>query len=210
MEVLEFIRQFPMKSFTKGETILSEGHPLSSIYAVRTGFIKVTSLSESGNERLLWIAGPGNMVPAEQLFAVSGSLRFFYTALSDCEVYKVDKLQFVEYTKNTPILMAEIARRMSSHYDDLLMRVDTVGQVNVRDKLIYALCHLARRFSDDDIVNMHQLGLVLTHQDMSEMVGSTRETTSLELRKLMLLGGITYDRNQFIINVPELEAMRSR
>ncbi len=210
MEVLEFIRQFPMKSFTKGETILSEGHPLSSIYAVRTGFIKVTSLSESGNERLLWIAGPSNMVPAEQLFAVSGSLRFFYTALSDCEVYKVDKVQFVEYTKNTPVLMAEIARRMSSHYDDLLMRVDTVGQVNVRYKLIYALCHLAKRFSDNDIVDIHQLGLVLTHQDMSEMVGSTRETTSLELRKLMLLGGITYDRNQFIINVPELEAMWSR
>ncbi len=205
---LEYARQYPVKSFSKGETILYEGQPLNAIFAVESGFIKVTSLSESGHERILWIAGPGSMVPAEQLFSTQGSLRFFYTALSDCIAYKVDKKQFAQHAKETPVLMSEIATRMSAHYDDLLIRIDSVGQGSVRNKLIYTLTYLAKRFGTGDVVDIYKLGLRLTHQDISEMIGSTRETTSIELRKLMLEGGVVYDRNQCVINVPRLEEIQ--
>ncbi|MBC7868778.1 Crp/Fnr family transcriptional regulator, partial [Candidatus Saccharibacteria bacterium] len=151
---LEYARQFPRKSFNKGETILYEGQPLDTIFAVESGFIKVTSLSESGHERILWIAGPGSMVPAEQLFSDQGSLQFFYTALSDCMTYKVDKKKFIQHVKATPILMSEIATRMSAHYDDLLTRIDSTAHMSVRNKLIYTLCYFARRFSSDDIVDI--------------------------------------------------------
>jgi len=209
-ERLDFVRQFPVKSFSKGETILYEGQPLNTIYAVESGFIKVTSLSESGVERIISFVGPNNMVPIEQLFLLQGSLWFFYTALSDCVVYKVDKAQFLAFTQKTPILMIEMAKRLSIYHDDLLVRLDSVGRMGIRSKLIFTLCYLAKRFGTDSVVDLFKLGLRLTHQDISEMIGSTRETTSIELHKLLVEGGVTYDHAQFVINVPRLEELQTR
>lgn len=209
-ERLEFVRQFPVKSFSKGETIFYEGQPSSTILAVQSGFIKITSLSESGIERIIAFAGPNNMVPIEQLFSTKGPLWFFYTALSDCKVYKVDKAQFLAFTLKTPILMIEMAQRMSVYYDDLLVRLDSVGRMGVRNKLIFTLCYLAKRFGTSSLVDLYKLDLRLTHQDISEMIGSTRETTSVELHKLLVEGGVKYDHNQFVINVPRLEELQTQ
>ncbi|MBC7868611.1 winged helix-turn-helix domain-containing protein [Candidatus Saccharibacteria bacterium] len=82
--------------------------------------------------------------------------------------------------------------------------------MSVRNKLIYTLCYFARRFSSDDIVDIYKLGLKLTHQDISEMIGSTRETTSIEFRKLMTEGGVIYNRTQCVINVPRLEEIQNK
>jgi CRP-like cAMP-binding protein len=209
-ERLEFVRQFPIKSFSKGETILYEGQPLNTIFAVQSGFIKVTSLSESGIERIISFAGPGNMMPIEQLFSTQGSLWFFYTALSDCTLYKVNKTQFLAYVQKTPSLIFEMARRVSSYYDDLLIRIDSVGHMGVRSKLIFTLCYLAKRFGDGATVDIYALGLKLTHQDISELINATRETTSIELHKLLVEGGVTYDHNRFVIDVPRLEALQAQ
>ena len=207
MEKLEFLRQFPIKSFDKGGTILSEGDLSNALFEIQTGYIKITSLSASGVEHLLWIAGPTNIVPAEQLFSTEASLMFFYTALSDCTARKIDKAKFLEEIQRTPALMTETAVRLSTHFDDLLQRVDSTGQVSVRGKLIHTLCHLARRFGSELIVDIYKLDLRLTHQDIAELIGSTRETTSIELRKLFVLGCIDYDRNHFLINITKLEAL---
>lgn len=208
MEALEFIRQFPIKSYQKGEMLFGEGAASDTLLAVRSGYIKVTSLSDAGLERLLWIAGRYDMAPTEQLFTVAGTLQFFYTALSDCEVYRVHKGKFLAYAQLHPALMSEIALSMSSHYDDLLNRIDSIEQTSIRNKLIHTLCYLARRFSGGDSVDLCQLGLKLTHQDIADMIGSTRETTSLELGKLSRSGGLVYDRSQFTICVSRLMALQ--
>jgi CRP/FNR family transcriptional regulator, cyclic AMP receptor protein len=208
MEAIEFIQNFPIKRFTKGEILLREGETSDTLLAVRSGYIKVTSISDAGVERLLWIAGRYDMAPTEQLFSVRGPLQFFYTALSDGEVYQINKAKFLTYAKQTPALMTEIATSMSNHYDDLLNRIDSIEQTTVRDKLIQTLCYLAARFSADDSVDIHALGLRLTHNDIADMIGSTRETTSLELAKLRDENGISYDRTHFVINMQRLQSLR--
>jgi CRP/FNR family transcriptional regulator len=67
--------------------------------------------------------------------------------------------------------------------------------------LIATLHYLAQRFSADDTVDLYLLGLRLTHQDIAKMIGSTRETTSLELQRLQRDGYISYDRTRFIVHV---------
>lgn len=209
MEILEFIRQYPVKSFSKGEILLCEGQSSDVLYAVQSGFIKATSLSDMGVECFLWVAGYNDIVPPEHLFSRHASLGFFCTALTDVVVYKVDKKEFLDYVGTHPSLMAEVARMLSARSEDLLRRVDSAGQVSIHDKLIRTLCYLGRRFSDLDVVDIYGIGLHLTHHDIAAMIGSTRETTSLELRKLLVQGGISYDRRHFIIDIPRLTDLRS-
>lgn len=207
MESIEFIKKFPVRTFIKGETLLREGEDTNVLLAVQKGFIKVTSLTNEGEEKLLWLAGRYDIAPTEQLFTMRGTLRFFYTALSDGSAYQVDKAEFLAYAKGNPGLMTEIATSMSDHYDDLLKIIDSIEKTAVRDKLISTLTYLAQRFSASDIVDLYALGLKLTHSDLASMIGSTRETTSLELAKLRSIGAVDYDRTKFIIDVDKLSSL---
>lgn len=209
MEIIDFIRQFPVKSFKKGDILLSEGDPTDTLFALRTGFIKVTSLNENGAERLLWIAGRYDIAPTEQFFSTRGLVQFFYTALSDGDMYEIDKVQLLSHAKVTPPFMTEIATSMSIHYDDLLKRIDSIEQISVREKLIHTLRYVAERFSADDVVDIYAMDLKLTHNDFAQMIGSTRETTSLELSKLRDEGVIAYDRTKFVMYVSKLMELKT-
>ena len=201
MDIVDFVKQFPRREFKKGELVMSEGDVSETLLAIVSGFISVTSVDDAGDERLLWIAGRYDIAPTERLFSRHSPLQFFYTALSDGIAYQINKADFLNYAKTDLTMMTEVAMNMSSHYDDLLARINTVEQTNIRGKLIATLHYLAQRFSADDTVDLYLLGLRLTHQDIAKMIGSTRETTSLELQRLQRDGYISYDRTRFIVHV---------
>lgn len=201
MDIVNFVKNFPAKPFHKGEALLESGDVSDTLLAIRTGFVKITAVDDDGNERMLWIAGRYDIVPTEQLFSQHRPLQFFYTALSDGEAYHIDKAQFIAKAKADSGLMSEIAMSMSSHYDDLLSRINSTEQSSVRHKLIATLRYLAERFSAESRVDLYALGLRLTHEDIATLIGSTRETVSLELQKLHKAGCIHYNRSEFVIDL---------
>ena len=204
MEIIDYIKKYPLREFRKGDILLSEGQQSARLFALVHGYIKVTSIHDDGSEKLLWIEGRYDIAPTEKLFSLSGELSFFYTALSDGSYYDIDKSEFIAKAKADPAFMAEVANSMSDHYDDLLKRVDSIGQTSIREKLVATLRYIAERFSASDQVDLFELGLKLTHSDIAAMIGSTRETTSLELHALKDAGLIDYDRTKFIVNLSKM------
>lgn len=201
---VDYMKQFPVRYFEKGATIISEGNQVPDIYAVAQGFISVSAMNENGSQQLLWIAGRYDIVPAELLFSKSAPSGFFYTALSDVTAYSVPKQDFLQHANEDIVFMSEIARGMSMHYDDLLYRLRSVEQTKAQHKIALTLLNLGKRFSAESIVNLYELGLELTHQDIADMVGMTRETTSLELGKLRKERYLTYNRGKLILFMEKL------
>ncbi len=136
--------------------------------------MKITSINDAGVERLLWIAGRYDITPIEQLFSSSAEVRYFYTALTDVNFYAVDKKEFMQKAETSPSLMAQVAKGMAAHYDDLLEHIDAVDTSTVKERLVRIVCYLARRFSGEKEVNLYDHGLTITHQDLASMIGSTR------------------------------------
>lgn len=204
MDVVNFVKQFPVRTFVKGEALLEAGDVSPTLLALQSGFVKVTSVDDSGAERMVWIAGRYDVVPTEQLFSRQQQLRFFYTALSDGAAYQIEKSTFLTAARGNLELMTEIAISMSSHYDDLLTRINSTEQASIRQKLIATLCYLAGRFSAERQVDLYQLGLKLTHEDVATMIGATRETVSVELQKLRHDGYVDYSRSKFVIHLDKL------
>ncbi len=184
--------------------LLQKGDSLSYIMAIREGFVKITSIGDNGVERLLWIAGRYDIVPTEQLFSSNAKVRYFYTALTNGSYYAVDKKDFIKTAMETPELMIEIARGMSSHYDDFLEHIDAVDTATVKERLLRTLCYLSERLSGNNVVDLYAEGLLLTHQDFAAMIGSTRETTSLTLNELRQAKLISYNRKEFIVYVDRI------
>jgi CRP/FNR family transcriptional regulator len=207
MDSIDFIKQFPVRRFTKDSPIISEGDEVNQLFAIQTGYIKVSSLNSDGIQRLLWIAGRYDIAPTEQLFSKSTAVTFYYTALTDVTAYVISKDAFLTKAHDSPAFLYEIAVAMSGHYDDLLHRLNSLEQTSIRGRLIHTLHYLATRFSAENAVDLFTLDLRLTHQDIAEMIGATRETTSVELQKLRLDDLISYDRSSFIVHVDRLSEL---
>lgn len=207
MDTVDYIKNFPVRTFERGSILQQKGDALDFIMAIREGYVKVTSISDGGTERLLWIAGRYDFAPVEQLFTKQGTTRFFYTALTNGSFYEIKRTTLLEFAKQDSTVMAEIARGMSEHYDDFLQRIDAIEGLSVRERLIKTLLYLARRFSADSKVNLYDKELRITHQDLAAMIGSTRETTSFTLSKLRKEGLIEYNRTCFIIHTDKLEEL---
>lgn len=199
MNSVDYVKDSPLKTFQRGEVLVQKGEPTQFLMAIRTGFVKVTSINNDGVERLVWIAGRYDIAPTERLFARKGTVRFFYTALTDGSYYQLDKQDFLSTATEQPELMAEIARGMSDHYDSLLQHIDAIDASSVKERLLLTLLYLAERISAEDTVDLCEHGLILTHADFANLIGSTRETTSLAMNDLRKEGYIDYSRGRCII-----------
>jgi len=206
MDLVEYVKSAPLKTFQRGEVLVQKGTVMESLMAIRTGFVKVTSINDDGIERLVWIAGRYDLAPTERLFSKSGAVRFFYTALTDGSYYQIEKTNLLASAAEHPQLMTEIAKGMSDHYDDLLQHIDAIDTASVKERLMRTLLYLAGRLSADDSVDLHEYDLKLTHADFSHLIGSTRETTSLMLSELRREGYIDYSRQQCIVHSSKIRA----
>ena len=206
-DFIDELKRFPLRQFQKGETIVQEGTAADTLYAIRQGFAKIDSLNSRGEQQLLWIASRFDMIPAESLFRSRGSLQFYYSAMTELEAYEIPKHAFLELCQNNPALLYETARAMSEHYDDLLARLRAVEQSSIREKLVYTLHYIATRFSGEKTVKLEEQGLRFTHQDIAQMIGATRETTAIELKRMKDEGFIDYDRSRFVIHAEILESL---
>jgi CRP-like cAMP-binding protein len=206
-DLIDYIKSCPLRHFSKGDVLPLHmaGSPI--LWAVQSGYVKVSSVDALGNEQFLWIKVRLDIVPSERLFSRLPSEAFFYTALCDVNAYELPKERFLEQARGNIEIMSEISRSMSSHYDDLLTRLQATEEANARNKLIHTLHHIARKVSAGKIVNFHQLGLQLTHDDISKLIGSTRETTATELKKLKDEGLIDYSRAALSVNTDKLNQL---
>jgi CRP/FNR family transcriptional regulator len=151
-----------------------------------------------GRQKLLWVAGRYDVVPVENLFS-KNDIHYFYTAFSDGSVYAIDKAKFMDAARTNVSYMTQVAQGLSEHYDNLLGRLNGIEQSDLRTKIMHVLHNLSTKFDTAPIVRMHKMGLNLTQQDIADMVGATREATSIELKKMRKDGMIYYTRSSFTI-----------
>lgn len=206
-DFIDNFKRFPLRRFQKGEVILQAGNTPDTLYAIRQGFAKIDSINSRGEQQLIWIASRLDMIPAESLFRTRGNLQFYYSAMTDLEAYEIPKQAFLDLCKDSPALVYETARAMSEHYDDLLIRLRAVEQSSIHEKLVYTLHYIASRFSGEATVRLEEQGLHFTHQDIAQMIGATRETTAIELKRMKDEGIIEYDRNTFVIHTEKIEPL---
>lgn len=207
-ELLTFIRSNQKKQFAKGETILRQGDSPTSLFAVRSGFIKAYDIASDGSEQLVWLAKRGDIVPIECLFSKDGMLPYFYAAFTNVEAYVLDKVALLNSLRNNNEALMVAVEAMVDKYRHVMSHLNATQKPKARDKIVHLLYFIAMRFSHKESEGVGHVEVPLTHQDFANLVGLARETTTLELRKLKRQGIVDYDKNNFYIKTNLLaEAM---
>ncbi len=177
-----FSRDLVVHAFRRGETLFHSGEPAHSVYVIRSGRVRVFTRWHDGDEQVLRLLGPGEILGYRPVLAGEN-----YNASAEAVVDSA-----------VCILPAEKVRRMLREDPDLAMRMlgRLARDLRVSEDLMMELIH--RPVSQRVARLLLALlgggasagpGMVIsaremTRRDMARMVGTTPETISRVLRRL--------------------------
>lgn len=190
--------------FRKGEYVFRAGAPGSNVYFLRSGKVKITQLSPLGREVILWFCFPGETFGLAEV-ARGGGRVVNAQACELSEVLAVPQDRFRAYLDDRPRIAWLSMQVLSSRLRVLgEMFVNLVADdVNTRiGKLILRLsARYGTRVNGEIFLN-----IPLTHQEIADMVGTSRQTVTSALGVLKRQGVLSIDNRRIHIESEELLA----
>jgi CRP/FNR family transcriptional regulator len=202
-----FVRQHPVQSYRKNETIIFQDDQPTAVFFIKSGFIKGYDIDSQGTEQLLWLGSPGDFFPIIWAFSITPTVEYFVSAFTDAELYAIRRPEFNEFLAKSPEALKELTHQMAIHLNHTYSQLNFLEKGRAEEKVVHSLHYLSERFGGTDNRSVKEIALPITHQDLASLIGVSRETVTLELKKLKDRGYIYYDKYQFIVHQKKLEAM---
>lgn len=197
------IQQSVRRKFSAGSTVLYQGEVPRSACIIKSGIVKVFSISPQGDEQIVMFHIAGEIFPSSWIFGKAPSTLFFYEVSVDSEIAYCPRETLIEYMTATPERAHALLDYFTTNYAASLIRVNALEQPKARDKLVYTLFYLCQRYSNTNSPTV-TIPLALTHQNLASLVGLTRETTAIEMSKLKKEHVISYKQQRYTIHTGRL------
>lgn len=193
------------RNYSAGSIILYQGEAPRSGYVLAEGVIKVYSISQDGDEQIVMFLVAGDVFSISWLFNKSPAVMFFYEALTNCRIAVMPPEELKQALMDTPEKMASLINYFAKNYTASQVRINALQQPKARDKLVYMLYYLCRRYGENEPRSDRiEIPIALTHQNFASLVGLTRETTAIELNKLKKQKVIGYKQQKYYVDLRKL------
>jgi len=180
--------------------IFSEGEASSHVYILLSGVAKLCYVNRE-QRVLVGFVGPGEVFGLSSLLPQT-TRPFRCEAYSDCTVAVVKPELFVNTVLGVPLdRLSTILDVTVGRWWGMLVRYANFVGLGLRERLAAALLELAEKFGVRDSRGT-LLTIKLTHADLAELVGASRQRTTEQLNDFEREGVITRDGRRLII-VPE-------
>jgi CRP/FNR family transcriptional regulator len=194
----KFFLKYSVSKFKKKETILRAGDNPQGVYYLAKGYLRMYMITGEGNELTLNIFKPGSFFPLSwAITKIPNS--YFYESITECEILKVTSEDFQEFIKDDPEVMEEIIRILLLGLNGTLMRLQYMILGNSGQKVCNIFLLLGKRFGDAKNKHIY-IKFPITHQEIANLSGLTRETVSIEIKKLENEKLISRRKRDYVIN----------
>lgn len=195
-ELDNLINKMLVKQFEKNETILYEEDTNEFMYIILLGKVKVVRTTEEGKEIILAIHQSGSFFGEMSLIDGKTSPASV-VATEDSLISIVAKKDFfsIIFSQNkiTKNLLEILCERLRQSWDTIqLLNFNNAAQ---RTKMLFLM--LSKEYGEKSPEGII-LNLKLTHQDISDMTGLTRETVTRVLDKFQKNKEITILKDKYI------------
>jgi len=201
----EFLNKFPVRKLKKGLPIMYQGEVPRSAYVIKKGMIKAYDISSSGEEKVVTFDAVGGMIPSAWIFKKSPVALYYFDAFTDCEVYAVPRQVLYDKIYSNKEILEYAFDKYVSLYTTATMHIFALEQTKSSEKLLRILQYLSMRFGAEVKPGIRSIDLKLTHLELANMIGMTRETTSVELGKLRKSKVIKYSNQRYFLDVQKTQ-----
>jgi CRP/FNR family cyclic AMP-dependent transcriptional regulator len=184
--------------YRRGEVIYNRDEPSTSIYLVIDGAVKISFAAEDGHRALIDIyhvdeffgefALVSSLHRSDEAMAIENTKLMFWTA-AEIEDIVIKRPQI-----GVALLQILVQRTFV-----LSQRIESFTLDNIPRRLAGCLFHFAERLgvaaAEDGSITMK----ALTHEFLSQYIGTTREMTTRHMIELRRLGYLRYTRKEIIL-----------
>jgi len=180
-----------MQEIKKGEALYLQGSSDKKIYILKKGAVKINKLSPEGRALTIDILKGGTIFG--ELGAIEESDRDESAeVIEDAVICSMKKSSFDEMLKVVPGLSIQLNKIIGLRRRKIENKLLDLLYSTVEERIAKTLINLLDDFGIPDS-DGYILKLRLTHQDLSELIASTRETTTATINSMMKAGLIGYE-----------------
>ena len=173
----QLCRYAKLTSLKRGAVIFSKGDPGTSLYAVISGTVKISVSSPDGRNAILNLIGPGEVFG--EVSVLDGKARTTDgTANTNCEIFVIDRRDFMPFVRSQPTLAMKFIELLCARLRWTSEQVEQVILQDLPGRLASALLGLTEKNKPEP----ESRTIAITQQEISEMVGMTRESINKQLR----------------------------
>ena len=194
------VSDYPARSIPKGRPLLYQGEVPTMGFFVKQGIVKLYNITNQGEEKIVGYESAGGLLPIEWLFSRAQVALYYYDTFTDCEVVRLPKDELIDKLNRNPDAARAFLDRSVAMYIGATMHLHALEQSKARQKLLSIFQYLVLRFGTKTSDSKFRIELKLTHQEIANLIGTTRETTSTEISKLSKEGVIEIVESLYVVN----------
>ena len=201
LEQIKFTAMYP-----KGSLLFVEGEAARGVVVLCSGKVKLTTSSSEGRTLIVRIAEAGELLGASAVL-LGRNHEMSAETLEPCQVNFIRSEEFMQWITNDSAAMMGVARQLSDDYYEAQREIRSFGLAQTTSeklaRLVLDWCNESGEKTEKGV----RLKVLLTHEEIAQMIGTTRETvtrllTSLRTRKVIEVKGST-------VNVMRLDALEA-
>lgn len=193
-------RMAALHAVPRGTRLLDPARFEPVLYLLKRGYVRLYRVSPEGRQLTVSLLGPGNVF-GELEGLSTGTRHSFAEAVTDVLVCVLREADLERLMRTYPEVAVRMVRILSSRLRELEDLLERLALSTVRTRLLHLLVKLGESFGIPE-GPYARLDVGLGHQDLADMVGSSRETVTLTLGELARQGVVRTARRRLWVDLP--------
>jgi CRP/FNR family cyclic AMP-dependent transcriptional regulator len=172
METVKFTGVYP-----KGSLLFVEGEQPRGVFIICSGRVKLTTSSTEGRTLIVKIAEEGEVLGASATI-LGKAYEVSAETIEPAQVNFIKRDDFLKFLNTSPEACMHTAQQLSEKYHSAQREIRTLGLAQTTSeklaKLILDWCDRNGEVTPKGV----RLKVLLTHEEIAQMIGTTRETVT--------------------------------
>ncbi|MGH7157328.1 MAG: Crp/Fnr family transcriptional regulator [Candidatus Saccharimonadales bacterium] len=198
-----------IKVYPKNQLVHYQGDALTNIYLIQEGYIKAYTILDSGDTRTIMILSPGDIFPlafSETMDWENYQIHYFYQTLNEVKVQVLPSEVLREHIETSKKMMETYMSYLAASNQAIMIQLEVMKEKKAIDKVGQLLPYLVKKAGKQLKPGIFELQLKLSHQELADLSGVTRETTTTLIKQLEKDGILDQSHSQWVINLKKLES----
>lgn len=187
--------------YKKHDLIFQAGSPGDNVYLLASGRAKIYQLSPTGKEVIMWFCFPGELFGMAEVCR-RGRREVYARACSQSEIVRISQERFKTFLHQHPdaaMLTVDILSCRLRILGDMLLNLTSEDVMSRLLKLLTRLCLQYGKTQGAELL----LDIPLTHQEIADMIGASRQTVSSAISDLRKRGLIDMENHCIHVHDPD-------
>jgi CRP/FNR family transcriptional regulator len=190
-------KRMEKRRFLKGDAIFRRADPGDSLYLLMEGLVKIVAYSGRGAGTIIYILRPPDIFG--ELLLSEEKRPFHALAATDARAGVLSREHVVELLSRIPRFRLNFIRNLSHRLVRVAKGVAEFRHARSSHRLAKVLLRMSGE-DGEETPGGFPLRLSLTHADLAEMIGATRETVTIQMNRFRRLGLVEIRNRRLVVD----------